>query len=99
MHPDSEKQDPKRRHQDEPALASIDQDLILTVESRRLPSLRRKSDIGVLDAAALTIAMKHLDELEIDAGRKFSPDARAAAVAGLYLALMRDRAAGIPDPE
>lgn len=63
------------------------------------PPRPRKPDLTLFDASALDLAMRQLDLIEREEGRRLGPDARAAAITGLYLALMKDRADGQPDPE
>lgn len=53
----------------------------------------------VLDAPTLTTAIKHLEQIERETGAQFDAEGRAATIAGLYLALMRDRASGKSDSE
>lgn len=62
------------------------------------PRSSNRPPLVSFDTSALTISMRQLDLIEKEAGRKLGPDARAAAIAGLYLALMKDRADGQPDP-
>lgn len=63
------------------------------------PRPSNKPNLLLLDASALDLAMRQLDLIEKEEGRRLGPDARSAAITGLYLALMKDRADGQPDPE